>query len=342
MIRILSASYCVCLLFLSLSCQSQEDPSTEPEGTLIASIAFGSCNKQNAEQILWDDVLSDKVDAWIWLGDNIYGDSYDSIVMKEKYDLQKSNDLYQKLSESTQIFGIWDDHDYGLNDGGKEFTAKKEMRNLLFDFLDLDSKDPAWSREGAYQSHSILAKDLNIKLILLDSRYFRDMPSREGNQYVPNLEGTILGDDQWNWLEEELNNESADLTIVGNGIQILSSEHRFEKWANFPVERSKLFDLISKSKAKKVILLSGDRHISELSKIDLPNLNYPLYDITSSGMTHSYTSYSGEPNRYRQGEVVNSKSYGLLQVSKDLNGTLRYHLVMKGDNGKVYQQFELY
>lgn len=331
-------------LFVLISCQKKQIvPVQDNEFKIDSSavyLAFGSCSKQDLPQILWDDVLAADPDVWIWLGDNIYGDSKDPEVLKAKYDLQKSNELYQRLREEVKIFGIWDDHDFGLNDGGKEFENKEETKTLMFDFLDIPKTNPAFHRKGAYQSYEFEIKEVSIKLILLDSRYFRDHPIKKGGEYQPNFEGTILGNEQWVWLGEELRNDTADITLIGNGIQIIPEEHRYEKWVNFPNERFRLFDSIRISGISNVILLSGDRHLSEVSKLEIVGMETPLYEITSSGLTHVYNNFQGEPNRHRVGEVVAEKSFGLLELKKDSN-ILKVTLRFMGDEGVVYQELDL-
>jgi alkaline phosphatase D len=66
-------------------------------------------------------------------------------------------------------------------------------------------------------------------------------------------------------------------------------------------------------------VLSGDRHISEFSKMDVKGLEYPLIDFTSSGLTHAYTAFDGEPNRYRVGKVVAQRSFGVIHIDLDRN-----------------------
>lgn len=339
---------CILFLFLSSfsSCGVQESPiSKESEDSDENSefvIAFGSCNKQDKEQPLWDDILDEKPDVWIWLGDNIYGDSEDVKVLESKYNLVKSNKQYAILQNAADVYGIWDDHDYGVNDGGKEFPIKKEARDLMFEFLNVPKEHNAWSHEGAYQSYTLEYAGISVKLILLDSRYFRDQPIKSGKQYTPNTEGTILGPEQWAWLENELSESKADVNLIGNGIQIIAEDHRFEKWANFPKERQKLFNLISTSGAQKVVLMSGDRHLSELSKINLQDSNEPLYDITSSGLTHSYNKYSGEENQHRVGEVVSKISYGVLKIQRAENEEIIVKLQFRGDKRIVFAEYILF
>ena len=121
-----------------------------------------------------------------------------------------------------------------------------------------------------------------------------------------------------------------------SSIQILSAEHGFETWGNFPSEVEKLKKLIVFSKAGNVVLLSGDRHISEFSKTIVEGLEYPLVDFTSSGLTHAYEQFKGEPNRFRVGEVVSTESFGILKFDFDKNKVL---LEMRGRQNKLQQDY---
>jgi alkaline phosphatase D len=122
-----------------------------------------------------------------------------------------------------------------------------------------------------------------------------------------------------------------------SSIQVLSNEHGFETWGNFPHEVDALKKMIVASKAKGVMVLSGDRHISEFSKTNVENLAYPLIDFTSSGLTHTYSSYTGEPNPYRVGEVVSIVSFGTLDFDFEKQQVL---CTMIGDDGKVLGTLE--
>ena len=281
----------------------------------ITTIAFGSCDRQDLPQDIWNKIALNKPDLWIWTGDNIYGDSEDMNLMKEKYLLQKNGTAYQNFRKSTLITGIWDDHDFGVNDGGKDYPFRKESKLLMLDFLDVPRNEAVWKHDGSYQSYTFGSKRKKIKLILLDSRYFRDpleSSKKEGKRYEINTEGDILGEDQWIWLKNELTQSEADFHIIANGIQIIPEEQGFEKWANFPKARTRLLNLLAETKPKNPLLLSGDRHIAEYSRIKTNSLDIP--EITSSGLTHTWGEERDEPNKYRIGKLIVSLNFGLLHI----------------------------
>ena len=330
----------ILLSFVFLSgCRTPKQTSSISQQKPLTTIAFGSCSRQSLPQPLWDDIVAQKPDLWIWLGDNIYGDSENMDTLRVKYNVQKSNPVYQQLRQSTPIIGVWDDHDYGVNDGGKEYPKRKESQQVMLDFLDEPANSLLRKQEGAYSMHEYGPKGQRVKVILLDARYFRDPLKKENKQNVPDPSGDILGEAQWKWLEQQLTKSDADIHIIGSGIQILPEEHVYEKWANFPTARQRLLDLIGKTKPKGAMLISGDRHMAELSKVVIPGLGYDLYDITSSGLTHVSAPHE-EPNRYRVGPIVSKLNYSLITFNwnnKPLTTTVR----INGDNRETYLTQEI-
>ncbi|MCG1037602.1 alkaline phosphatase D family protein [Polaribacter sargassicola] len=304
------------------------------------TIAFGSCNKQNLENLLWKEVKKNNPNLWIWGGDNIYSDTDDMTILKKDYETLRNQKGYLELVNDIPVMATWDDHDYGLNDGGTEFYKKDDAQQVFLDFFNVDENSPRRSQKGVYQSQIFTTEKGSIKVIVLDTRYFRTALTEDtenSKRYKPNTygKGTVLGETQWNWLINELNNSKADFNIILSSIQILSGEHGFETWGNFPHEVDKLKKTIVNSKAKGVLLLSGDRHISEFSKTTDANLSYPIIDFTSSGLTHVYSDYSGEPNKYRIKEVVSKISFGLLKFDFDNKEII---MQMRGVNNNLQQE----
>ena len=312
-------------LVLLFSCATKTTPKSEQQKKFV--IAFGSCNDQNRSNILWNDILKNEPDVWIWGGDNIYADTEDMQKMESDYMQLKNNPSYKNLVRNSVVLGTWDDHDYGKNDAGLEYVKKDSSQQLFLDFLDVPDNDERRNKKGIYHTQTFKIGDKIIKIIILDTRFFRTALTKDPTgqrRYIPNKtdKGTILGDAQWHWLTNELHNSSANFNVIISSIQFLSQEHGWESWGNMPSEIIKMENLIINSKAKGVIFLSGDRHISEISKINLPHLTYPLFDFTSSGLTHTYEAFESEINTNRVSKVITEKNFGTLTFNLESDSIL--------------------
>jgi len=261
--------------------------SYDPQLTL-SKIAFGSCNRHDMEQSMWNTIAAFKPDIWVWLGDVVYADTqkYPAYwvpsplqIMQEIYDVQKNSKPYKALLSQCPVIGVWDDHDYGKNDGGNEYSQRVESKEVFLNFLDEPKDSVRYQRQGVYASYSFGPPSKKVKIILLDTRYFRE------EQYG---DGDILGTEQWDWLEKQLNQSDAQIHLIGSGVQVLPSDKAaVEKWGCHPNSRKKLLELISATNAPGILLLSGDVHHGEILCDDCSLLKYPLYETTSSGITHA-------------------------------------------------------
>ena len=280
-------------------------------------IAFGSCLDQENPQPIWNSVYKEEIDSFIFLGDNVYGDIPSGKLNKmyEAYKLQA--EMIPSWLFKKNIEMIWDDHDFGKNDGGSSYPLKYEAKKLYLDFWEIPNDDIRHQRDGIYVNKLIYVDNFKINLILLDTRFFRsDLKKTKGIKpvYLKNeeLNATILGDDQWSWLVEVMKIKS-DLTIVATSIQLLPTEHRFEKWSNFPSDHLKLKKLL-KSHSHPIIVISGDRHQGAIYNDE------NIYEITSSSLNKTISSIFGRPkevDRYMLGEMFSGENYGLITINTD-------------------------
>lgn len=305
------------------------------------TLAFGSCSNQELPQVMWPFILDQQPDVWIWMGDIIYLDSENLVYTRNAYQKQKDNPDYQTLRANAEIIGVWDDHDYGLNDGGKNWLVKDQKKELMLEFLDEPQNSQRWYHRGAYTKKTFTAEGLVIDVILLDGRYFRDDLTKSrslSKRYDPNPigQGTMLGEEQWYWLEKQLQRSSADLCIIISGTQVLSEEHGFEMWGNMPHEKERLLNLLKAYPTKNVLFLSGDRHIAEVSKTNLEGVPYSVIDVTSSGLTHSYES-ADEENKYRISPLVSEKNFGVLKIHRT-EGSVLVNVELRGLENKLFYE----
>jgi alkaline phosphatase D len=288
----------------------------------VNRIAFGSCIDQAKPQPLWGQILADKPDLFIFGGDNVYASKqpFDIANTQLAYATLEANEGFAKLRATVPHLAIWDDHDYGLNDGGAAFPHKQATKDAFLNFWNIPADDARRSREGLYHSVSYGPVGQRVQIILLDNRWFlskwkptdqRDAPGKE--RYVPDADPskTILGEAQWAWLEAQLR-QPADLRIIVSGIQTLATGHGWESWSLFPAERQKLFDVIARTRANGVVMLSGDRHIGAIYK-ETQGTPYPLFELTSSGMTHPWKD-AKEAGPNRVGELFTELHYGMVEL----------------------------
>ena len=291
-------------------------------------IGLGSCLDQDYPQPIWQSIKKEDLNYFIFLGDNVYGDTrFGSLrKMKSAYDKQKKvlpdflNDIF--------IFSIWDDHDFGINDGGADYRFKRQAQELYLDFWDITKDDDRSNREGIYFSKNEIFFNKKFKFIFLDTRFFRSKLKGKKSNYIENIEpdATILGNAQWTWLENELKSDF-DFLFIFSSIQIIAKDHRFEKWSNFPIERAKLFELLEKFN-DKTILFSGDRHRAGIYRKN------GIIEVTSSSMNKPGSSFS-ETDSYLIGKTYPQENYGVLEI---LENTI--HIKIKDIKGNTLNFIE--
>ncbi|WP_438006626.1 alkaline phosphatase D family protein [Sorangium sp. So ce321] len=287
--------------------------------SLKTRIAFGSCMHQDKKKPVLELARASAPDLFVFLGDNIYGDSDDIAMLQAKYDKLAASPEFQGLLEAVPVIATWDDHDYGANDAGKEFPQKAATKDLFLDFWKEPAGSPRRTREGIYTSYLHEEPGGTLQIILLDTRWFRDPldansdPAKYKHDYQPTTDKsrTMLGDAQWAWLEGELK-KPADVRIIGTSTQFGHEYNGYESWTNMPHERQRMVDLIRDTGAEATLFISGDVHWGELSRLETAG-GYPLYDVTSSGITETWPEI--EENANRVGSPVAENNYGFVEIT---------------------------
>jgi len=305
-----------------------------PAGPLTR-IAFGSCADQNKPCPIWDTIVAAKPDLSIMLGDTIYADIENGKHVKSSperiaacYAELAKVPGWQKLKEAAPMMATWDDHDYGHNDAGAEWPHKDAAQKIFLDFFDVPADSPRRTQKGVYNADIFGPEGKRVQVIMLDTRYFRG-PFKQATHvlagtrirpYLPNTdEGvTILGDEQWKWFEEQLR-KPAEIRIIGCSIQLVSEDHPFEKWMNFPNETKRFYNLIRETGAKGVVVVSGDRHWGEIS-VEPKLAGYPIVDITSSGLNQANDEWRDtqfgelDKNSHRICLMPSGQNFGMVMI----------------------------
>jgi alkaline phosphatase D len=286
------------------------------------TVALGSCTYINEEPYdrpgkpygsgyeIFKSINIQNPDIMLWMGDNTYlrEADYDTKTgIYHRYTHSRSLTEMQPLLARTQNYAIWDDHDFGPNDGDRSFYNKYITQQAFKDFWANKSFGiDASQKEGVYSTFTWS----DVDFFLLDDRFFKSPNNRKTG------EKTLLGKQQLEWLIDALSFSRASFKVIAIGGQVLNSAARFENYENYKEEKTYLLEQIKANNIRGVIFLSGDRHFSELSKISLTE-KQSIYDWTVSPLTSGVsTSYKEDNNVNRvEGSLFGQNCFGVISFS---------------------------
>lgn len=272
---------------------------------------------------MWEQMRQQNLDLVILNGDVVYVDSFEFVERKKATEL----DVWFRFIDSLQrlpiyhwthlkpIFSTWDDHDFGTNDGDRDFISKKGAKKVFLAFFGGKNIENVYKLED--DSVYSLFNSNHQKMLFIDDRYFRQ-PNKD--QKVQEKYGH-WGEKQHHWIMSHLNDETTPVWIF-NGNQVFSgNELSFKEsmQSNHP-EHFKLFTNELKNSKSTVVFASGDIHFSEIMAPPQELLGYQTYEITSSSM-HSYTG-DGWDNPLRVPGAFTKEFNFMIINSRNVNGSL--------------------
>ncbi len=277
--------------------------------TQVQTIAVGSCaHSAVLQQPVWKAVRRSDPDLLLLLGDVVYADTEDADELGKALERLGRRPRFRRMARFIPILHTWDDHDFGPNDSDARHQGKEGVRDVTLDFYGASATDPRRTQEGGlYGTWTMGAAGQRVQVVLLDTRWdLSPRAPRSGGgegRYAPGP-GQVLGDAQWAWLEEVLQ-QPADLRIIGSSIPFAAEYTGWETWSNFPNEQQRLTEMLQA--AGPVVVVSGDVHYGELSRHE------GLYDLTSSGLAGR--PYPALPNANRQdGFVTSSDHFAVMEM----------------------------
>lgn len=269
-----------------------------------------------------------KPDFMVWLGDNTYlreGDFESRAGIYHRQSHTRSFPALQSFLASQPHYAIWDDHDYGPNDSDWTYELKQHSLDAFRDFWPSESYG-AGHTEGVTSSF----KWNDCQFFMLDDRWYRTVDKENG---------TILGEQQKYWLKEALLSSEASFKFVAVGGQFLSDFVGYENFANYNAEREEIIQFLDDNDIKGVIFLTGDRHHSEISRLQTAKGNI-YYDVTSSAITSGTTDHSSEPNTLRvPGSMIGIRNFAVFSVNGDKKNR-QLSVLFKNSEGKEVGKYE--
>ena len=170
----------------------------------------------------------------------------------------------------------------------RSFILKDASRRVWMNYW----CNPSYGENGQGTYTMLSWGDADI--FLTDDRWWRSADRmKDSVDGKPNPEKRMLGKQQMEWLKNSLLYSGATFKIIAMGSQVLNPPvSPFDKLSNFPAEYDELMNFLKENKINGVVFLTGDRHHSEIIKVDRPG-TYSLYDITSSPVTSGTHTFGG-------------------------------------------------
>ncbi|HAN40048.1 MAG TPA: phosphodiesterase [Chitinophagaceae bacterium] len=292
---------------------------------------------------IFETMAKEKADFMLWLGDNWYTrevDYYSESGLFYRAHATRTYPTLQNFWKRMSHYAIWDDHDYGPNDADKSYVLKEKSRAIFENF---------WTNPSTgFNGQGIFSKFTwnDVDVFLLDDRYFRsndDMADSINGS--PNNTKEMFGAMQLDWLKNALlqskNNNKISFRIIATGSQVLNPVSPFDCFRKFSKEYNDFLQFLEQHKIPGVVFFTGDRHHSEVIKVDRAG-TYPLYDITSSPLTSGSHKFGGpeKDNPYRVVGVENIQNYSRISFTgNDKNRTMKVEFIDK--NGVVLQSWSI-
>ncbi len=317
------------VLVLFISCTNQKPQPVLSKDQTISKIAIGSCAQQWLPQPIWEQIGQQKPDAFLFIGDAIYGDwdgtdvfEISEATLDRDYARLQSIPEFADFRSKIPILATWDNHDYGKHNGGAEFKHKELSKRKFLDFFKEPQNSERRYTPGIYDATIYGPPGKRAQIILLDTRWFKgpflldtlDTKARKKigkvGKYIGNPNASLLGEQQWKWLEQELR-KPAEIRCIVSSTQIIPDQKGMDEWGNYPNDRNRLFNYIANSSGTS-ILLSGNVHFGEISTLTYHNK--PIYELTSSGLTHINETYGNAENKYRVGKPLIDLNFGCVQI----------------------------
>ena len=288
-------------------------------------IAFGGGSGYVPEnERMWDTIGGFDPSAILLLGDNVYIDDPESVVMQQyTYQRRQSRPEWRKLTARSPVFTIWDDHDFSDNDswGGADIDIPFWKKDWVFPIFRQNWANPGYGggdeQPGCWYSFQMG----DVDFIMLDCRYYRTNPNVDDGK-------SMLGPVQKAWLKQQLLNAEGTFKVICSSVpwDFRTKGGSLDTWNGYRAEHEEILGFLDEHKIEGVVLMSADRHRSDCWKLSRPN-GYDLYDFNSSRLTNQHVHATME----KRGAIFSYnelQSFGLITFDTTIDDpTVQYEVV---------------
>lgn len=334
-------------LLVLFSCK--RDKINNDSNRTLKRICFGSCSSQHIpdNHDIFNVIAAQNPDLYIAGGDNIYGDFFAILpgtldYMQRAYASMWNNKAVRNLYDNVETIATWDDHDFGMNDGVIDNSAKYYAKDLLFKYFKVPADDPRrFNPSGEiYRNYEYGDAEHRVQCIMLDLRWSHTpykvsgpVGALSGYDTIMDPNARMMSDEQWAWLEEQFR-KPAKFRIIMSSLQFSASYNGGEAWSVLPLEKQRMVDLIKSTRANGIVFLSGDVHFADLNVLRDADC-YPLFDFSASGLTHYTSSPYASDNRIPGSKApFAGRNFGQIDINWDAT-PIELVGVLKDEKGNV-------
>jgi alkaline phosphatase D len=299
----------------------------------LQRIAFGSGLDEGGPMSILGVIMSRDPQLFIFAGNAVYADAVDPkapggatrvsspLMIRAAYARLSAQPMFERFRDRVPIMATWDAHDYGLQNAGADFQYKEASKEAFFAFYGLSKESSRFDQPGGiYQSRLFGPAGKRVQVILLDTRWNLSRPkakapNTEKHKLAAPVPATLLGAEQWKWLEQQLI-EPADVRLIVSPLQVEADAAGTDGWASMPAARRRLYALLKETGANGVILLSGHRRGAAIYRNDKA-LSYPLYEVTSSSLNRPLPDTPAppvEPDPARLQPLYHGANFGMINI----------------------------
>lgn len=283
------------------------------------TFALGSCAYINDPSLgaarsggdygIFEQIYEKKPEMMLWMGDNIYmmpPDFYSRAGMSKRYQQSRALKELQPLFANVPQYAIWDDHDYGGDNGDRTYRMREDSLATFKNYW----PNPSFGLPNVPGVFTRFEKS-DVEFFLTDNRYHR----------APNAfadpQRDFFGAGQWQWLKESLSSSQATFKFVVLGNETLNTLTPSENMYQYTQAYADFLGWLESANIPGIVLLSGDRHHTELLKLEREG-TYPLYEWCVSPLTSkAYAPYPVEQNLPIRvpGSLYSERNFGMIEVT---------------------------
>jgi membrane-associated phospholipid phosphatase len=282
---------------------------TPDVGAASFRVALSSCARVGSNGRVFDAIAASDPLLYLAMGDihysNIGENSPDAF--RSAYDRLLTEPGQAALYRQVPIAYVWDDHDYGPNDGDSTSPSRPAARQVYREVVPHAGVAPG---DAPINQAFTIGR---VRFVMTDNRSER-------------TDDSMLGDRQRAWLIEELTESSRThaLVVWVNPVPwIAEAREGGDNWSGFADERTVIADAIAQAGIDNLIMVSGDAHMVALD--DGTNSDYSTSGYSSGGgasfpVFHAAAldrpgSIKGGP--YSDGAFDGAGQFGLLDIADE-------------------------